>query len=95
MGLIFHLHTESLGGSMVYTDHVPRIGEKLRVDTDIVPEQNGIYEIEDVVYGIPFDQVQRIDVYAKRVAHLPSDLSYSSYFQALHPTITYVTQTTD
>lgn len=76
--MIFYLHTPNLGGGMCGSDHVPRIGEKLRVDTDIVPEQNGLFEVQDVLYGIPCSpDRQRIDVYAIKRSDLPKDLSYS------------------
>lgn len=79
MGIIFYLHTPTLGGSMVYSDYVPRIGEALRVNAD--DDEDGIYKIEDVAYGVPFDKRQRIDVYAIRVGGLPNDLSYSEYMK--------------
>lgn len=81
MMVSFWLHIpKPNSGGLCASDHIPRKGEKLYIKTDISPEENGVYLIEDVVYHIPPKSVhQRIDVYGRLISELPDDLSYSNW----------------
>lgn len=85
MGQIISGHCAEHSLGMIYVHHVPRIGEKLRIDVPAssikgIDDYNGIYEVLDIVYGIPFNEHQRIDAYLKKISGLPKDLSYREYF---------------
>lgn len=85
--MIFHLHTPELGGTMVYSHHIPRIGEKIvlrlrhKHDPDSTMPSSplvGLFKVEDVLYTFPFDRTQQVDVYALKVGDVPADMSYSN-----------------
>lgn len=87
--MIFFFHTPDHGSVMVGSDHVPRIGEILRL-TDH-PEFNapdlmvGLFKIQQVMYVAPNNPGhQRIDVYGRRISDLPGDLSYSAVMDAVY-----------
>jgi hypothetical protein len=89
--MIFYLHTPDgpRGSGMCGSDYRPRIGEKIRVDyqgADYHPKEDdsGLYVIEDVLYQVPNNPGrQRIDVYARKVSNLPSNLSYEAWSSAM------------
>lgn len=90
--MIFHLHTPTVG-VLVGSDHIPRIGEKIRVSYPNTkeregirdPAEEGLYLVEDVLYEAPNNPGrQRIDVYGRKISDLPADLSYSSWQEATY-----------
>ena len=88
MGQIISGHCAEHSLGMIYVQYVPRIGEKLRVDVSAseikgMDEHNGIYEVLDIVYEIPFNERQRIDAYLVKLSDLPKDLGFKSYYEAI------------
>ena len=82
--MIAHLHTAE-HGFVIGTDHIPRIGEKIRIPSEpnIPDERDGWYMIQDVVYEVPNNPGrQRVDIYAQKLAVTPSDLSYKAVSEA-------------
>jgi hypothetical protein len=66
-------------GSMVGADYIPRVGEHIRISTDLLPEENGIYEVKWILYSVPSTPGhQRIDIYGKKIGELPGTLSYDA-----------------
>lgn len=93
--MIFYLHTpddEMKGSGMCGSDHIPRVGEKIRIaypKTDEWANQDrsdqGLYEVLDVLYEVPNNPSrQRIDVYAKKVCDLPGGLSFEAWQDATY-----------
>lgn len=91
--MIFYLHLpEQKNGSICGADHIPRVGEKVRVafpETDewawADGEDQGLYEVLDVLYEVPNNPGrQRVDVYAKKVCDLPEDLGFESWEQVTY-----------
>lgn len=85
--MIFYFHTPNVGSVMVGADHIPRKGEIFRLTQHPDWPKNhmtGLFEIENVLYEAPNNPGrQRVDVYGRQVAELPSDLSYSAVHEAL------------
>jgi hypothetical protein len=74
--VIAYLHTEAFA-TMIGTDHIPRIGEKIRISPEpgVPDERDGLFQVIDVLYEVPCNPgKQRIDIYAKRVCDAPTKL---------------------
>jgi hypothetical protein len=71
--VIAYLHTQEFS-TMIGTDHIPRIGEKLRLppEPEVPDNRNGLFHVIDVLYEVPSNPgKQRVDIYAQRVGNAP------------------------